>query len=428
MSFLAPGWIALAAAASLVVAAIHLIAWRLPRTVVLPTARFVPDEPARRAARTIRPADLVLLALRMAILMAGGVALARPVIGSNPSGRASVIAIEWSSAVADTGELLMAVRSIPRAEKTSFVVFDTTATLVDGEESLVRALSQAKASGASLSVGLLAAVREARRLSGDYESVDIVLVSPFTNSSLDEATAGIRRSWPDSIQVRRVAAASRVAQPALIELLGTGDDPVLAGLRLARSNGFLRGTSRVIRGVATASDSAWVDSGRVLVMWPVATNDVAERVDGIHAGDHTAIGHFIARTIGDSGRVVARWVNGRAAAREVDARSGCIRTIGFDVPDVGDFVLTPSFQRLAAELVGPCGGAREPVGDVLPDSLVASLSAPVPNVPAATRADVGRAPNRTAAVILIVAILLLLAELAVRRRVGGQVTPAGQHA
>lgn len=427
MSFLAPGWIALAAAASLLVTAVHLIAWRLPRTVVLPTARFVPDEPARRAARTIRPADLLLLALRVAIFMAGGVALARPVITSNPGGQATVVAIEGSAAIADTADLLTAVRSLPRADRMSFVVFDTTATLVDGEEAVARVLSQPRASG-SLSVGLLAAVREARRLSSDYESVRVVLVSPFTRGSLDEATEGIRRTWPDSIPVRRVAAAARAPERTLIELSGTRDDPVLAGLRLARSNGFVRGTSRVLRGVVSAPDSAWVDSGRVLVEWPAATIGAADRVDGVHAGGHTAIGHFVARPIGDSGRVVARWVNGRAAAREVGVRSGCIRTIGFDVPDVGDFVLTPSFQRLAAELVGPCGGSAGEIGEVLPDSIVASLAAGLPNAPTTAKTDDVGAPNRAAAVILLVAILLLLLETVVRRRTGGLVTVARQPA
>ena len=428
MSFLAPGWIALAAAASLMVAAIHLIAWRLPRTVILPTARFVPDEQARRAARTVRPADLLLLALRVAILMLGGVALARPVIRSSPSGTANVIAIEWSAAVADAADLMATVRSVPRADETSFVVFDTSATLVDGEDALVQALSRPRASGGSLSLGILGAVREARRLSSDYETVSIVLVSPFTRSSLDEATEEIRRTWPDSIQVRRVAAASRVPEPVVTELSGSGDDPVLAALRLARANGFVRGTSRVVRGIASASDSAWVDSGRVLVEWPAAAAGAADGVNGVRAGDHTAIGHFIARPINDSGRVVARWVNGRAAAREVGAGAGCIRTIGFDVPDIGDFVLTPSFQRLAAELVGPCIGSAVQIAEALPDSLVASLAAPLENVPVAARPDVGRAPNRTAAMILSVAILLLMLEILVRRRTGGLVLPARQSA
>ena len=43
------------------------------------------------------------------------------------------------------------------------------------------------------------------------------------------------------------------------------------------------------------------------------------------------------------------------------------------------------------------------IGEALPDSLVASLAAPLANVPAAAGIDVGRAPNRTAAMILIVA-------------------------
>lgn len=428
MSFLAPGWIALAAAASLVVAGIHLISWRLPRTVILPTARFVPDEPARRAARTLRPADFALLALRVAILMAGGVALARPVITSNPTGQATVVAIESSSSAADTAELLAAVRSIARAGKVSYVVFDTTAEIVDGADAAAHALTQRLTSAGSLSVGLLAATREARRLAREYERIRIMIVSPLTRSSYDEATAGIRATWPDSIRVRRVPVASRVAEPVVVEMSGKGDDPVLAGIRLAQSNGFVRGAARVVRGFASAGDSVWADSGRVLVVWPIAATGMPERVDGVHAGDQTAIGHFIALPDIDSGRVIARWVNGSAAAREIPRSSGCIRLIGFDVPDVGDFVLTPSFQRLAAELLAPCGGASAGVGEVLSDSLIAALAAPTANAATIGATDAGRAPNRLAAVIAIIAILLLLVELFVRRRASGLPIPTEQAA
>src|SRR5687768_6179498 len=290
MTFLAPGWIALAAAASLVVAAIHLIAWRLPRTVELPTARFVPDEPARRAARTIRPADLALLALRVAILMAGGVAMARPAIESSPAGRATVIALDASAAVGDTSALLDSLRQIPRAEGTSFVVFDTTAQVVGSEADVMRRASGRRTPEASLSVGMLAAIREARRLSGDYEHVDIVLVSPFTRGSFDAATAGVRALWPDSVRVIRVAAAVQTPRPAVIDLPSGGDDPVVAGIRLAKSNGLLRGGARVIRDLATMRDSAFADSGRVLVIWPrAAAGSTKERVDGVHAGGYTAV-------------------------------------------------------------------------------------------------------------------------------------------
>ena len=81
-----------------------------------------------------------------------------------------------------------------------------------------------------------------------------------------------------------------------------------------------------------------------------------------------------------------------------------------------------------AELVGPCGGSAVQIGEALPDSLVASLAAPLANGPAAAGADVGRAPNRSAAMILIVAIVLMVLEIVVRRRTGGLVMPARQPA
>src|SRR5687767_9003769 len=149
MNFAAPGWIGLAALASLAVVAIHLIAWRLPRTVVLPTARFVPDEPARRAARTIRLADLALLALRVAVLMLGGVAMARPVFESWPSGSATVIAM---ASVGDSAARTDSVRAVPRTEHTSFVVFDTTANVFTESSSLPNARQTGEY---SLTVGLL---------------------------------------------------------------------------------------------------------------------------------------------------------------------------------------------------------------------------------------------------------------------------------
>ncbi|HWP71906.1 MAG TPA: BatA domain-containing protein, partial [Gemmatimonadaceae bacterium] len=120
MTFLAPAWLGLAAGAALAVVAIHLIAWRLPRVVVFPTARFVPDEPARRAARTVRPSDLGLLALRVGIIMAGGLALARPRLDAKPGGTALVVAIERSS-LGDTTALRDSLRTLPAAERTSII-------------------------------------------------------------------------------------------------------------------------------------------------------------------------------------------------------------------------------------------------------------------------------------------------------------------
>ena len=403
MSVVAPGWLGVAALASLAIVAIHLIAWRLPRTVALPTARFVPDEPARRAARTIRLADLMLLVLRVAVVLLGGVAMARPVFESRPSGSATVIAV---ASVGDSAVRTDSVRAIPHADHTSFVVFDTTAQVVD-ESSALRA---SPGSGEySLSAGLLAAIREARRLQQAYDTVRIALVAPFARSSFDNATSDVRAMWPDSIRLVRIPLPARVPALAQLEFETSGDDPVVAGIRLARANGLIRGKSRVIR----EGSAAPPDAGELILLWPRAIRHDSARTDAVYAGGMTAIGQFTPMPLGDSGSVIARWMNGEPAATELQRAGGCIRRIGFDVPDGGDFVLTPSFQRLTAELLAPCGGMHETAQ--APDSLVASLSQPSPGSSTRVRlSDDSR--NRTAAIIMVLAILLGLAELVVRRR------------
>src|SRR5206468_5534426 len=55
-------------------------------------------------------------------------------------------------------------------------------------------------------------------------------------------------------------------------------------------------------------------------------------------------------------RIVARWVDGEAAAVEQRSGSGCIRTVAVDVPERGDLVLEPSLARFVAVLAEPCGG------------------------------------------------------------------------
>ena len=264
MTFLAPAWIALAAGAALAVVAIHLIAWRLPRTVALPTARFVPNEPARLAARAMRPSDFILLALRVAIILAGGLALAKPRLGVAPSGSATVIAIDGS--VGDTLAIRDSLRAIPHSEVTRFVVFDTAAQVLSDETGVLGAVTSGGGSAnASLSVGLLAAIREAKLLKHDYESVRVALVSGFARGQFDQATEGVRATWSDSLRIVRIPIAARDAEPAHVEFDVTGDDPVVAGIRLAHSHGLLKGSSRIVRGAPTASDSAFASAGRTLV-------------------------------------------------------------------------------------------------------------------------------------------------------------------
>ena len=417
MTFLAPIWLALAAVAVAGVVAIHLIAWRLPRSVPLPTARFVPDEPARRAARTLRLSDSGLLALRSAIIMAGGVALARPTFSVAPSGRATVFAIERSTMIGDTATLRDHVRERQGANPVSYVVFDTVSTVFQDEAEVWAHLAQVGTNQrASLTVGLLAATREARRLMRDYETVNIVLISTFTQGLFDEATNSVRReTWGDSLQLSRIAPNVGASEPTQVDLRSVGDDPVAAGIHLAMSHGMVSGSSRVVRGVATAADSTWATEGRALVLWPREPTGT-ERIDGVLAGDDvTSIAHFIRPApASHSGRVIARWVDGSTAAHESPLGAGCVRTIGFDVPDVGDFTLTPAFQRLAAVLVAPCGGSQS--SEVVADSVITALAAPSVAPVSAILPDEGHAPNRLAAVIMVLAVVLAVSEVTVRRR------------
>ncbi len=417
MTFLAPGWIALAGIASLAVVAIHFIAWRLPRAMTLPTARFVPDEPARLAARTVRLADLPLLVLRVACLMAGGLAMARPALQPSPQGTAAVVAMERAARIVDVAALRDSLRTIAATDRTTFVVFDTAVRI---HEDLEAALSDAGepgvSGGASLTVGLLAAIREARRLAREHESVRIVLASTFSRGAFDRATTDVRATWRDSIRVLRLEPPARALTPVSVETRAAEGDPIVAGIRLAQAGRLLEGTSRIVRGVATAGDTAWITAGRALIVWPRAGNGEPERVDGIRAGGFTAIGHFIRMPLRDSGHVIARWMNGAAAAHETAHAGGCVRTIGLDVPDAGDFVLTPSFQRLLSALAAPCGGLQA-VG-ILPDSVIGSIAMPPAATSTATTPDESRESGRLAAGLMALAILLALLELLLRRRLG----------
>jgi hypothetical protein len=266
---------------------------------------------------------------------------------------------------------------------------------------------------ASLSTGLVAGIREARRLSRLHERVDLVLVSRFSKGAFDAATTAIRATWPDSIRLVRLNPAEPSA-PGGVDVRATGDDPVAAGIRLAHAHGLVRGMARVVRDRPTPADSAWIGPGRALVVWP-KLDSAAGTVEAVRAAGATVVGNLARGADSDSGRVVARWTNGEPAAREVDARGGCIRTIGFDVPDVGDFALTPSFQRLASELVGPCGGTWST--ETPPDSVLAALAARPATTATATTS--GERSSKLAALLVALAAMLAIGELLVRNARAG---------
>src|SRR3954462_15221292 len=108
MTFAAPLFVWAAAAAAVLTVVLHLLAWRRPPATPLPTARFAPDSPVRTVSRSVRPSDLALLALRVALVVLAGTALGRPVLPSRSAGTARVVVVDQSrgprvsAAVADS--------------------------------------------------------------------------------------------------------------------------------------------------------------------------------------------------------------------------------------------------------------------------------------------------------------------------------------
>src|SRR5690349_17843245 len=124
MTFAAPlfAWVGVAAAAAVV--GLHLLAWRRPPETPLPTARFAPERPIRMVSRALRPADLLLLALRAALVLLAGLALAGPRFDQQRVGSARVVVADRSSSVRDGAAVVTAVRRELRAGG-ALVVFDS---------------------------------------------------------------------------------------------------------------------------------------------------------------------------------------------------------------------------------------------------------------------------------------------------------------
>jgi hypothetical protein len=434
VSVAAPFFLWVAVAVALATVAAHLLAWRRPPTTVLPTARFAPERPARVVSRAVRPTDVALLALRVAMVMLAGVALAQPAFGRERRGSARVVVLDRSRSVSGT-EAADSARAAFEAGD-ALVVFDSVAREVPA------AASDSITAGARLPVGqargsisaaLVTAVRAAERLARDRDSVEVVVVSPVTKDELDAATSAIRGRWAGALRVIRTTAAPGDSTSAARPDVSAGaNDPVAASFTLV---GPITGGARVRirRASISAADSAWSRDGGTLVAWPANVDGtgwarpsspdtayaVVAELDG-SAGEATAavVASFERRLVPPAGRVVARWGDGDPAATEATLGAGCIRAVAVDVPASGDLPLTPAFLRFARQMAAPCGPAvsLEPASD----SLVARLLPAQPVPPADSVASVdpaSREPSRTMVWLLAGALALAVAELFLRRGV-----------
>ena len=438
MTFAVPFFAWASGLVALATVALHLLAWQRPPESPLPTARFAPERPVRMVSRAVRPADLALLALRVAIVLLVGAALARPIFSAQRDGAGRVVVVDRSRFAGTGAAVAKAARSVYQPGD-ALVLFDSAAREVAAPTPDSIGTQASGASGA-LSPALVRAVRAANRLGRVRDSVEIVIVSPFAAAELDAATAAIRRLWSGPVRLIRTG-----APPNDSVGLGSPDvraqraDPVAASVALL---GTVRGGAnvRVIRDTPTAADSAWARTGRTLVVWPSAGGalagwstrtrpDTAFAVtafaasDGsMSSGSATIIAPMVRSANPPPGRVVARWADGEPAASESALGGGCLRSVAVAVPATGDLPLTPAFRRFAGRLLGPCASAV--AWAAASDSVLAAVLPLAGRASSETAASVigESAPSKLTAWLLALALLAASAELFVRRGAGANAT------
>lgn len=420
MSWLLPSALGISAIAIAVAVALHFIARSRPVAEPLPTARFVPRRPVHARTRSLAPSDLLLLLLRAAALAAIGLAVAGPVFRAN--GRVTrLFVVDHSRAVASIEEARDSVRRLARPSDW-LVLFDSAATRAPTVAPLDTArISQAKG---SLSAAIAEAIRSAVTTSANADSIELVVVSPLAREELDAATSRLRAEWPGRIRVVTVRGARADSVAREITVGATGEDIVAAGFSLMGVGSS--GTSasvRLVRGRVSASDSAWARGpGHVLLHWPTSDSAAAwprratiDAIGGVTAGDATLVARF-PRLWVLAGRTIARWSDGEPAAVEHVIGNGCIRDVGILIDDASDLALRAPFRAFAQSLLAPCGGARDV--SPIPGATQASLAGAGPLAVASALRDRATEVSRWTPWLFVLAALLLIAELAVRRAQG----------
>jgi hypothetical protein len=417
MSWLLPSALIVAGVAALAAIALHFIARSRPVAESLPTARFVPHRPVHARARSMALSDVLLLLLRVAAVLVLGAAVAAPVFAAARGRVTRIILADRSRDVADVREARDSVRALLR-DGDVLVAFDTAAARVSGT-----AIDSAPVDAVgSLSSALAMAMRVAAQISAKTDSIELDVVSPLAVEELDDATLKIRAEWPGRVRVVPLRAPTTNARAPRVESNAAQNDIVLAGLSLA---GVLRpsGDVRVVRGHATAADSAWArDSGNVLVHWPVSDSAAdwqpratIDAIGGVTSSSGTLIGRF-PRAWTLNGRALARWVDGEPAAVEHSIGRGCIRDVGIVFDPASDITLRAPFRQFVPRLLEPCGGIRRT--ERADSAVIAALAggSELPRFAPATalRDRTTESSSRTPWLLGLGALLLII-ELVVRR-------------
>ncbi|MDQ2931998.1 MAG: BatA domain-containing protein [Gemmatimonadota bacterium] len=429
MTFLASWALWVAGAVSAAVIALHILASKNPRVVVLPTTRFIPDMPLRATARALRLSDVLLLMLRVAVVMLVGVAVARPELtrARRSVGRAVLVDRSWivnrqeardsATRYYETGDLLF--------------VYDSAAYQVRGKDPLAYVSAERIFSPdprGSLSAALAAAIRDVSELRGEADSVEIVLISSLSAEQFDNATSAIRALWPGRIRIVRLNGLGGFPVQTYRDVFGaSSDDPVRAAVSFAThlDMGHIKTDSvRIDRRNPVRADTTWTQHGLTLVRWPASLDSSGyprrARVDTAGAvmaqGDGrqvVVVSPFVRAVDPPPGIVVARWADGSPAATERKMMHGCVRDVAIPLPSRGDLALREGTRRLVAALTRQCGAVVPPSN--VSDSTLDMLRGSGPLV--ATRALESRtaSPGHLTTWLLAAALALFLLEPLLRR-------------
>ena len=412
MTFLAPIFLVAGMAVAGAVVLLHFLARRRPRPAVLPTARFVPDRPARWPSRAPRPTDWLLLAMRVLAILAIASAFAGPIREPDRASTTRIVLVDRSRAVRDERAMRDSVLSVLR-DGDVLVPFDTSVRVISVNARDTSATLTRTEAPASLSAALIAAERVAGTIRARADSLELTIVAPFAAESWDEATRALRARWAGRARLISLPLASGDSGPPRIDVRAPRSDGVSAAAApFARG---AEGRARVVRGSPGTDDSLWAGaSGHVLVHWPRARTD-SVTAEAVVASRVVLAAPLVRRSLDPGGgRIVARFADGAAAITERDRGEGCIREVAFDFPPDGDVPLRESARRLIAIATSACDGRQS--RRRLSDAQLSSLRGSGSLLATSALPRASHAPSHATSWLLIAGALLLLLELGVRRR------------
>jgi hypothetical protein len=370
-------------------------------------------------------------------VLAAGAGLAKPVLTPSRRAEVRVILVDVSRSARDSMAIRDSVRAIYR-DGDAVVVFDSSARMLAGNVvDTLGAIAPTRRRG-NVSAALIAASRAGSILRDRADSVELVIVSPFSKEEFDAATDSIRTLWPGSARLVRLGQSgtdtSRVPETLVVQ--ADANDPLLISVAQAQVPGTryqTPGTRYQVPGTR-----------QTLIDWPSSSRPrfAVERsprdtVGGVMAGESPVVSTFERRWLfpADSLRgadVIARWVDGEPAAIEKPDDTGCVRSVAIPVSPVGDFVIRKDFVRLVSSLSRACT-ATTALTPADPNA-VAKLEGKGGLAPGTAFEPLTDARSNLAPWLLALALAAAIAELFLRRRrkeadervAGGQFSATGK--